>query len=95
MATEPRAVITHEGPGTPIVLTIYGPDGEVAVPPQVRSWTRTLASSALAVCHHDSIFHVDWPRLALGPFLSVSPGRYTLRQRGSAQRLAGVPVFEG
>ncbi len=29
---ESRAVVTWEGPGQPIVLTIYGPDGEVAVP---------------------------------------------------------------
>ncbi len=27
-----RAVVTWEGPGTPIVLALYGPDGEVAVP---------------------------------------------------------------
>ena len=31
-ATEPRAVVTWEGPGQPIVLTVYGPAGEVAVP---------------------------------------------------------------
>ena len=30
--TEPRAVVSWEGPGQPIVLTIYGPAGEVAVP---------------------------------------------------------------
>ncbi len=30
--TEARAVVTWEGPGEPIVLTLYGPDGEVAVP---------------------------------------------------------------
>ncbi len=28
----PRAVVTWKGPGQPIVLTLYGPDGEVAVP---------------------------------------------------------------
>ena len=27
-----RAVVTWEGPGEPIVLTVYGPDGEMAVP---------------------------------------------------------------
>ena len=27
-----RAVVTWEGPGEPIVLAPYGPDGEVAVP---------------------------------------------------------------
>ena len=30
--TETRAVVTREGPGEPIVLTVYGPAGEVAVP---------------------------------------------------------------
>ncbi len=29
---EPRAVVSWEGPGEPIMLTIYGPDGDVAVP---------------------------------------------------------------
>ncbi len=29
---EPRAVVTWEGPGEPIMLTLYGPGGEVAVP---------------------------------------------------------------
>ncbi len=31
-AAPPRAVVTWEGPGEPIVLTLYGPDGEVALP---------------------------------------------------------------
>ncbi len=30
--TEPRAVVTWEGPGEPIVLTVHGPDGAVEVP---------------------------------------------------------------
>jgi len=30
--TEPRAVVTWEGPGQPIVLRVHGPAGEVAVP---------------------------------------------------------------
>ncbi len=30
--TETRAVVTWEGPGEPIVLTLHGPDGEVALP---------------------------------------------------------------
>lgn len=30
--TEHRAVVTWEGPGEPIVLTLHGPDGEVALP---------------------------------------------------------------
>ncbi len=28
-----RAVVTWEGPGEPIVLTLYGPDGEVGFAP--------------------------------------------------------------
>ncbi len=31
-APAPRAVVSWNGPGQPIMLTIYGPDGEVAVP---------------------------------------------------------------
>ena len=27
----PRAVVTWQGPGEPIMLTVYGPDGEIAV----------------------------------------------------------------
>ncbi len=30
--TQARAVVTWEGPGEPIMLTLYGPDGEVALP---------------------------------------------------------------
>ncbi len=30
--TEHRAVVTWDGPGEPIVLALYGPDCEVAVP---------------------------------------------------------------
>ncbi len=30
--TEPRVVVTWEGPGEPITLTVYVLDGEVAVP---------------------------------------------------------------
>ncbi len=29
---EPRAVVSWEGPGELVVLTLYGPDGEAAVP---------------------------------------------------------------
>ncbi len=32
MTTEPRAAVSWEGPGEPIVLALYGADGEVAVP---------------------------------------------------------------
>ena len=30
--TETRAVVSWAGPGQPIMLKVYGPDGEVAVP---------------------------------------------------------------
>ena len=30
--TEHRAVVSWAGPGQPITLTLYGPDGELAVP---------------------------------------------------------------
>ena len=30
-AVAERAVVTWEGPGEPIMLTLYGPDGEVAL----------------------------------------------------------------
>ncbi len=30
--TEARAVVTWNGPGEPVTLALYGPDGEVAVP---------------------------------------------------------------
>ena len=30
--TANHAVVTWEGPGLPIVLTLYGPDGEAALP---------------------------------------------------------------
>ena len=30
--TEARAVVSWKGPGQPIMLTVYGSDGEVAVP---------------------------------------------------------------
>ncbi len=29
---EPRAVVSWGGPAQPVMLTIYGPEGEVAVP---------------------------------------------------------------
>ncbi len=31
-AALPRAAVTWEGPGEPIMLTLYGVEGEVAVP---------------------------------------------------------------
>ncbi len=32
MSTEPRAVVSWEGPGEPIVLQVHGPNGETRVP---------------------------------------------------------------
>ena len=32
VSAPPRAVVSWEGPGKPIMLTVYGPDGELAVP---------------------------------------------------------------
>ena len=31
-AAEPRAVVSWAGPGEPVLLTLYGPEGELAVP---------------------------------------------------------------
>ena len=31
-AAEPRAVVSWAGPGEPIVLTLYGPGGALAIP---------------------------------------------------------------
>ena len=42
----PRAVVTWEGPGAPIMLTLYSPDGEVAVPLKPKR-TLTLAQELL------------------------------------------------
>ncbi len=41
---EPRAVVTWEGPGEPIMLTIYGPGGEL----NRRDIFRQNRSAALA-----------------------------------------------
>ncbi len=34
---EPRAVVSWEGPGEPVVLAVYGPDGEVAALPLLQA----------------------------------------------------------
>ncbi len=43
---EPRAVVSWEGPGEPIMLTLYGPDGDVAVPLEPKR-ALTLAQELL------------------------------------------------
>ncbi len=40
--TEHRAVVTWEGPGEPIMLTLYGPDGETAALPLLPGRALTL-----------------------------------------------------
>ncbi len=42
-----RAVVTWEGPGEPIMLTLYGADGEVAAVPLLPKRALTLAQELL------------------------------------------------
>ena len=56
--TEPRAVVTWAGPGEPIVLTVYGPAGEVAVP-MVPKRALTLAQELLT--RGVQAIKADWP----------------------------------
>ena len=44
---EPRAVVSWEGPGEPIMLTIYGPDGEVVAVPLLPAKALKLAQELL------------------------------------------------
>ncbi len=44
---EPRAVVSWKGPGEPIVLTLYGPDGEVVAVPLLPKRALTLAQELL------------------------------------------------
>ena len=46
-AAPPRAVVTWEGPGEPIMLTLYGPDGEVLAVPLLPKRALTLAQELL------------------------------------------------
>ncbi len=56
--TEPRAVVTWEGPGEPILLRVYGPDGEVVVP-MVPKRALTLAQELLT--RGVQAIKADWP----------------------------------
>ena len=50
MTTEPRAVVTWEGPGEPIVLKVQGPSGEITVPllpKRVLTLAKNLSSPAV------------------------------------------------
>ena len=54
---ETRAVVTWEGPGRPIVLTLYGPDGEVAVsllPKRALSLAQELLTRGVQAIKADS-----------------------------------------
>jgi len=57
-AAEPRAVVTWEGPGEPIVLTLYGPEGELAVA-LLPKRALTLAQELLT--RGVQAIKVDWP----------------------------------
>ncbi len=45
--TETRAVVTWEGPGEPIMLTLYGPDGQAVSLPLLPRHALTLAQELL------------------------------------------------
>ncbi len=47
MTTETRAVVTWKGPGEPIMLTLYGPDGEVVAVPLLPKRALMLAQELL------------------------------------------------
>ena len=52
-----RAVVTWQGPGAPIMLTVYGPDGEVAVvllPKQALTLGQELLTCAVQAVKADS-----------------------------------------
>ncbi len=69
--TEPRAVVTWEGVGEPIVLRVYGPAGEVAVP-LVPKRALTLAQELLT--RGVQAIKADWPGTTLprrGPDLGL------------------------
>ncbi len=44
---EPRAVVSWEGPDEPVVLTLYGPDGEAVALPLLPKRALTLAQELL------------------------------------------------
>ena len=55
---EPRVVVTWEGPGQPITLTVYGPDGEVAVPLLPK---RALVLARELLTRGVQAIKADWP----------------------------------
>ncbi len=54
-----RAIVTWDGPGEPIVLTVYAPDGELAAVPLLPKRALTLAQELLT--RGVQAIKVDWP----------------------------------
>ncbi len=72
---EPRAVVSWKGPGEPIMLTLYGPDGEVALP-LLPKRALTLAQELLR--HGVSAIKAD-PATPMGARVSTAgPGGQVL-----------------
>ena len=63
-AAEPRTIVSWTAPGQPIVLTIYGPDGEVAVaklsPTRALVLAQQLIEPAVRSIKH-SMWGPGWP----------------------------------
>ncbi len=57
--TEPRAVVGWAGDDRPIVLTLYGPDGEVAITKLSPKLALTLAQELLT--RGVQAIKADWP----------------------------------
>ena len=58
-ATADRAVVTWEGRGEPIMLTLYGPEGELAAMELLPKRCLTLAKEILDTAV--LAIKVDWP----------------------------------
>ena len=56
--TEPRAVVSWEAPGEPIVLKVGGPKGDVAVPLLPK---RALALAQELLTRGVQALKADWP----------------------------------
>ena len=56
---QPRAVVSWAGEGQPIMLTLYGPDGELAVMPLLPKRALTLAKEMLT--RGVRAIKEDWP----------------------------------
>ena len=56
--TQPRAVVTWEGPGQPIVLTVHGREGAVAVPMVPK---RALELAQELLTRGVQAIKADWP----------------------------------